>query len=177
MKKLIYIFLFLTLGVQAQFTISTGVVAQGTAVLQDIFPQDNAASINEVNSIGSFVSLGLTPSSDGTTSIDGSYSIRGEVFSAGSGKRIQIPVTVLNATTYNISVWAKRGLNNTDARINSWNGVITSPDISITTQTWTEYTFTVTTNDIIMNMAFYANRGSSVVGDTAFFDKITVIKQ
>ena len=145
----------------------------------NVFPNGDSASPtpNEAEDVSSWGQIGVNITSD-TDSNNGTWSVKGTNTSSGSGIRFSRTITVENATTYDISIYAKRGADNSDSRIASWSGVVTSPDVNITTQSFAEYTFSVTTNSTSMVMWFYPERTSAaLVGDSCFIDNITITKQ
>jgi len=146
-------------------------------VVEELFTGNAAADADgEVNSTAGFSTLGNTSVSVNSTDQGfGSYCIELENGAAGGGfDRVEYDVTVEVGEQYNVSIWA-RELVGSDGRIQLWDGV-TGWSTVVLTNTWTEYTATVTATATTMKMRFYPNNGSGAAGDKILLDNISVTK-
>ena len=156
------------------------VVYESTPSGVDVFPQDNAASLADVNSVGTFIGLGSGVVTVGNTgSYDGSYHIivTNSDGSNLSGSTIQVPV--VSGKTYDISFYAKRGSQGSQQRV-----VLRNPlgqfntTILINTTEWALYTsqvvvFSTGNADINCNASHFS---SSLIGDSIEVDKFEIIE-
>ena len=141
---------------------------------QNLYTQSNAANMqNEANSV-----TGWTGPANITSSTDnpyhGTWAIKIETTSAGRDASYTFSAQI--GTTYNISIWARKGSNNSNSAFNNWVGFTGFSNTGISSTTWTEYTFTVTAttaNPIIR--VYGATSGPN--GRSAFIDAITITAQ
>jgi hypothetical protein len=146
-------------------------------VAEELFTGNAAADADgEVNSTAGFSTLGNTSVSVNSTDQQfGSYCIELENGAAGGGfDRVEYDITVEVGEQYNVSIWA-RELVGSDGRIQLWDGV-TGWSTVVLTNTWTEYTATVTATATTMKMRFYPNNGSGASGDKILLDNISITK-
>ena len=157
----IIIFLFTTAGIYAQ----------------EFYTQANAASTtNETNTITGWNSSGVpvvSVSSEG----DGSsiYSIvitRGDNGSFSDGYTTVSGLT--SGTSYNVVIRARSDLsNNNVGYFSAWTGIDGSVDTDITSTTYQDYVFPITTTGTSINIRAYGSRGSTL-SDKIYISSISV---
>ena len=112
-----------------------------------------------------------------TDSHSGTWAIETTSTNATWG-RAELHVEVENGVTYDWSVWAKRGAQGTLQKFTSWTGFVTSPNTTINSTTYTEYSGSVTAN--ITGLALiriYGVSGAGAIGDSVIFDDFTFVRQ
>lgn len=148
------------------------------AQYNDIYPQDNAASLyTEVNSIGNWVGVGdfIDVTSINTDSYHGSNSLQMELLSNDGNKRSELLVPVVSGTNYRAIIKAKSVVG-TNSRFRLWLGFTTQPDVLIDSTDWKEYTFDLVANvtgDATLRV--YVNHLTNNLGDTVLIDSFELI--
>lgn len=144
-----------------------------TGGIVDVFPQDNAASLADVNATGSVVVGSVsTVAVSSTEFYDGIYSITGVSSSAFGYVKVLFPV--ISGKSYTISIWAKKGIGTTSGI--DYVGLINSSNQTFTAKTWNEYTRVVVATGTGNGEIQLFNSWSGISGDTCFWDKITIIE-
>ena len=146
-----------------------------SAYSQNLYTLPNAANItNEVNATtgwsgpASIASVTDNPQ-------NGTYSLR--ITTNSNGNRYSaFNFTATVGTVYNISIWARRGTNNSNSAFSSWQGFSGFIETSIATTGWLEYTFTLTATSSNPQIRVYGSTGGPA-GRTAYVDAITITAQ
>nr|WP_299384846.1 fibronectin type III domain-containing protein [Allomuricauda sp.] len=147
---------------------------------QELYTDSNAASIaNEADAITGWNAQSTLMTSDASDPYDGSYALRIEAPDGSSaGRRAIYSFTVVNGTTYDISIWAKEGSQSNDPAFANWQGFAGFATTEIVGTTWTEYTFSLTANSASASISVYTGSSSgNVVGDFVFVDRISIMPQ
>lgn len=142
---------------------------------QNLYTQSNAANIeNEANTTTGWSGPAAITSS-ATNPQNGTYSLL--ITSNSGGNRYGIySFTAVSGTTYNISIWARRGSNNSNSVFANWTGFSNFTSQSIASQQWALYTFTVTAASTSPSIRVYASDGGPA-GRTVYVDAITITAQ
>ena len=142
---------------------------------QNLYDFANAASIeNEANSTDGWTQSSVSLTSDNTDSYDGLYSIR-IVSNDGTNDSGRLRFDVIQGTSYTISIWAKRGAQGTTQVFKNWIGFSDFATQTVTSTTWTEYTFNITASITgRAQIRCYPTGIGGGVGDDLFIDAITI---
>ena len=141
----------------------------------DVYPQNNAlAESVDVPATNNFTSFGSTTNGNSTLPYHGTYSLR-LISDTGTDDYAATTIPVTNGAHYKVSFWVKNTLG-TGAGIANWTGVITSPNANYTDTVWTNYSYDVVANSTSMEIRFYSSLGTKVLGDTNFWDLMTIKK-
>jgi len=150
----------------------------------DVFPQDNAASLSDLASIGSWVvgtpgtptlSVGTSGSYDGTNHI-----ISTSTSTSSQASQISVPITI--GQSYNITLYAQ--LIATDplkeVKVSLLGGTFTQfeyvfPRVGVT-GTWVELTYDFVAYSATGTLVVYPNFfwGTNTTGDQILIDKVTI---
>jgi len=146
-------------------------------IIDELYIEGDAVDYNnETNSTGSWGNQNGTLTAI-TDSYDGTYAIS-HIAGLSDSPRAELALALDDATAYQFKVWAKRGSGSSDNQqaIKIWEGFVSSPSTLIS-DTWTEYTFNITTNSSSQLMRFYSNSaGGTQQPDEIIFDKISIKK-
>ncbi len=142
---------------------------------QNLYTLPNAANItNEVNATTGW-SGPANVASVTTNPQNGTYCI--QITTNANGNRYsQFSFAATVGTVYNISIWARRGSNNSNSAFSNWVGFSGFTETSITSQNWQVFNFTVTATSANPQIRVYAATGGPA-GRTAFVDAITITAQ
>ncbi len=144
----------------------------------ELYTQDNAASVNEVNDTagwndgydGTSESVG----SSVTAAHDGSYCLRITSTESNYGeKRYDFDVT--GGEEYTITIWAKKGAIGNQQGLAIYVDGNETPTQNVTTQTWSDYTFTINptaTGTAYISAKIFSDNGSTT--QELFLDKISI---
>ena len=136
--------------------------------LTEIYEQTNAASLADVDSIGSWVDVGASSiSSVQSEAIQGVNSLH-LVTGDTSANRCRYRFQAIAGNECRIVFWTKAGQGNKQ-RVQLWVNVDVSPDEAITESVWTKRTYIVkatTTNYIEIRV--YTSTINGVIGDKIF---------
>lgn len=138
----------------------------------DDYPQDNTASINEVDSVGSWGHSSSTTQTD-TDSYNGSKSIKIISKNASYG-RSELNLALEVSQPYKITMYTKATQGNKQ-RLASWFGFDSTPNVYISETVWTKREFILTPTTATQKLRVYASSGGAV-GDSLLIDNITIIK-
>ncbi|QLE02503.1 fibronectin type III domain-containing protein [Galbibacter sp. BG1] len=143
---------------------------------QNLHTHANAASIsNEANATTGWGG-GAVLSSTATDVQNGSFSILIASSGVASGRTAEYTFNVVNGTTYNITIWAKRGDQSFLPAFANWSGFAGFSTTNIGTNNWTAYNFTLTANANTATIRIYTSpsyRGS-ISGDSVLIDGIVI---
>lgn len=141
----------------------------------DVYPQDNAASVADVNSTASYSSVTGTPTvTSDADAYDGSYAIK--VVSGAETSITKVSFPTQAGKKYNVSIWAKRGVGVTQ-RFRTWQNVGSFTQVTVDTTSYVEYTWTGLIPDVAgtdADIRVYASYTGGFAGDSVFVDKIVV---
>jgi len=138
---------------------------------QNLYTQANAANIeNEANAITGWTGP-ATITSQSSNPQNGTYSLQISVTNAGRDGRYTF--TAVPGTIYNITIWARRGSNNSNSAFNNWTGFQNFSNTSIATQIWTQYNFTLTASSTNPQIRVYGSTNGPA-GRSVFIDGITI---
>jgi chitodextrinase len=142
---------------------------------QNLYTQSNAANIeNEANTTTGWTGPAAIASVTDNPQ-NGTWCLR--VTSNANGNRHVIySFSAAVGTVYNISIWARRGSNNSNSIFQNWTGFQNFTSTTIESQTWTEYNFTLTASSTNPTIRVYASNGGPA-GRTAYIDAITITAQ
>jgi len=128
---------------------------------REYYPQTNAASLAEVDSVNPWVSRGTgTFLTNPTDPYSGTYSLRAFSFSINSGGSIDLNPYLTGGTSYNMSFWARHGGTggSYQYRLGSTTSDLTGQLLTTTTTsttTWSEvttsFTFGATNRYLLLN--------------------------
>jgi hypothetical protein len=180
MKRLVYILFFITAFCQAQIINSYAYTSVPTAI--DVFPQDNAASLADVNSTGIWTSNGASLSSDATEFYNGAYSLKITTTNAwNSYFRILVPVE--SGKTYTLIMrvkWERNQGGGLYVLISSYGSLLTGTQIYDDTPTggWDEFVVTLTaTGTGDSNLSFNcASENGVYTGAFMYVDNMSIIE-
>nr|WP_298793781.1 fibronectin type III domain-containing protein [uncultured Allomuricauda sp.] len=148
---------------------------------QDLQTHGNAVSVgNEGNSTSGW-SGNAVLTADTSDPHHGAYAMK--VVSTGTGstsRRAEYTYTASIGETYDISIWAKTGVQTSDPAFASWTGVtgFTNPTLISTNGAWAEYTFTVTaTSTSPLILIYTGSSGGGSVGDELYIDRVSITSQ
>ncbi|MGE5316550.1 MAG: fibronectin type III domain-containing protein, partial [Chloroflexota bacterium] len=157
------------------FTLFVWIVSASILNAQNLYTQPNAANIeNEANTTTGWSGPATITSVTGNPQ-NGTYSLL--ITSNGNGARHSIySFTAVVGTVYNISIWARRGSNNSNSVFANWTGFQNFTSVSIASTQWTQYNFTLTASSTSPAIWVYASDGGPA-GRTAYVDAITITAQ
>lgn len=142
---------------------------------QNLYTSSNAASIeNEANSTTGWTG-NASISSDNSTAQNGIYSLRVAVLNTGREARYNF--TAVTGTVYNISIWARRTANSNNPAFANWIGLQGFTTTVISSNTWTQYNFTVTATVTTPAIRVYAGPIGAANGVEVFVDAISIMVQ
>jgi len=140
----------------------------------EIHTDANAASdpnSNEADATTGWSDIQVTLTSDSGDPQTGTYALKG-VADDGDTDRIEYDFTAVVGATYKVSIWAKRGAQGTSQFFQNWTN-IAIPQTSISSATWTEYTFFVVATGTAAKIRAYA-AGAGAAGDEVFVDNVSI---
>ncbi|HLO89812.1 MAG TPA: fibronectin type III domain-containing protein [Lentimicrobium sp.] len=157
------------------FTLFVWIVSASILNAQNLYTQPNAANIeNEANTTTGWSGPATITSVTGNPQ-NGTYSLL--ITSNGNGARHSIySFTAVVGTVYNVSIWARRGSNNSNSVFANWTGFQNFTSVSIASTQWTQYNFTLTASSTSPAIWVYASDGGPA-GRTAYVDAITITAQ
>ena len=159
------------------FLIDNISVIETEAVGTDVVPQDNAASLADLNSIGSFnnnnSSMVVTVDAD---SFDGDYSIKQELLTGVTAASTGFTFNLVAAKAYVVSFWIKTTQGT--AQVVEIKNVWDEGNISVNgaTATWTEHVFVRTATATGTGNITVRAASGGVIGDNIFIDKLSIIE-
>lgn len=149
----------------------------------DIFPQDNAASAADVNSVGTVWTNGGTGASITSVFVSGrGYVIQIEATAASGGfDGAFIEFACTNGITYDYSIDYRVLVDNTSSikKISDWDGLVTSPDVILNDDgNWHTISGSSDSNDILIQIEGWVARFSqNGLGDIIQVDNVSMIPQ
>jgi len=149
-------------------------VRDPSALGSEIHTDANAASdpnSNEADATTGWSDIQVTLTSDSGDPQTGTYALKG-VADDGDTDRIEYDFTAVVGATYKVSIWAKRGAQGTSQFFQNWTN-IAIPQTSISSATWTEYTFYVVATGTAAKIRVYA-AGTGAAGDEVFVDNVSI---
>jgi hypothetical protein len=150
--------------------IQFGFLKQGTTAPTNFYTVANALSSDVYEAPGTtgLGTNGVTLSDEISTQHDGTYALK-VVNIDGSSDRLEIDLTLLNSTNYQVKVWIKKdALSQWLPR--TWVGTTApsiSPDFETASTTWQEFTITFTTTATAVKMRYY-NEGVTGGGESPY---------
>ncbi len=145
------------------------------AYAQNLYTLPNAANIeNEVNAITGW-SGPAAESSVTTNPQNGTYCIL-ITSNSGGNRHSLFTFTATVGTTYDISIWARRGSNNSNSAFSGWTGFSGFTETSIGTTSWQQYNFTLQATATNPQIRVYASTGGPA-GRSVYVDAITITAQ
>lgn len=143
---------------------------------QNLYTLSNAAHPTiEANSTTGWTGA-ATLSSSTTTPQNGTYSILVTSTSSG-GRDGRFSFAATSGSTYNITIWARRGATFNNPAFANWTGVTGFSTTTINSQTWTSYNFTVTATASNPVIVVYSAPIGAAAGNQVYIDNITITAQ
>lgn len=144
----------------------------------DVSPQYNACSqILERQELGDWSTAACDGFVVANDSADhGDWMIHGVAPTATAGKRLEITVPMDGSSTYTVKIWAKRGSQGVNQSFQQWTGIVETISVAISSTTWTEYSFTVTSNATTGLIRVYAHSSTAAIGDDFYIKSLTMTK-
>jgi hypothetical protein len=107
---------------------------------------------------------------------DGDYSISIKNTGGAFSTRREYDFTGVDGQDYEIKIWAKK-ISGANVRFAAWTGFTSSPSTSISSTSWTEYTFNLTASGTAQKIRVYpsSDSGTAAIGDEVLIDNITII--
>lgn len=140
---------------------------------QNLHTHSNAVNItNEANSTNGWTGA-ATITSVTTNPQNGTYSMRIVSTSTG-GREAQYTFNATVGTTYNISIWARRGATFNNPAFANWVGLSGFATTTINTQNWVEYTFTVSATQSNPIIRVYTAPQGAGAGFEVFLDAVSI---
>ncbi|MGJ5641960.1 hypothetical protein [Formosa sp. S-31] len=144
---------------------------------QNLHTQANAASINnEANATTGWTGNGNITSSS-ADAFSGNFSLS-VTRTAANGREMRYTFNAVVGTVYNISIWARRADSNFQPAFANWSGFSGFATTVITSNNWTEYTWSLSataTSPVIRVYATPSSGGS--VGNGALIDNVSIVAQ
>lgn len=146
-----------------------------TSEAQNLYTNSNAASSsNEANSTTGFTGAAQI-SSVTTNPQNGSWAIR--AVSTSTGRDVRTSFSAVVGTTYDITIWARRGNPANNPAFANWTGFSGFSTRTITSTNWTQYNFTVTATNANPVIVAYTSPMGAAAGMEIFIDAITITAQ
>lgn len=142
---------------------------------QNLYTASNAASpSNEANSTSGITGAAQV-SSVTTNPQNGSWALR--AVSTSTGRDVRATFSAVVGTTYNISIWARRGNPANNPAFANWTGFSGFSTRTITSTNWTQYNFTVTATNSNPVIIAYTSPIGAAAGMEIFIDNIMITPQ
>lgn len=143
---------------------------------QNLHTHANAASINnEANSTAGWTGAANLTSVT-TTPQNGTWALR-VLSTATGGRDARYTFNAVVGTVYNITIWARRGVPNSNPAFANWSGVSGFAVTTINSQNWTQFNFTVTATNTSPTIVAYAAPIGAAAGQEIFIDNVSIVAQ
>ena len=147
----------------------------------EIYLDDNAASISDINSTGAttgnfrWSTVKSSINSIDTDSYDGTYSLELKATSAATSYA-QYRFEVTNGVQYKVSFWYKVPVYGSQ-RFRALTGwVETGLTVSLTATVWTYFETTLTASETGVPSAFFYTGFPAAIDDTLFIDNMSILE-